>query len=576
MNKAFRIILPIVLVIVILGSLIWYFTEYDPGFTRDTIMSTARAFDNAGQHRIAAWLYDMAYLQSEGNDEIAIELAEHYKANGNYTKAEYTLSGAIADGGTLDLYIALCQTYVEQDKLLDAVNMLNNITNADIKAQIDALRPAAPTFTPDPGFYSKYISVEAKSEENTIYLNANGEYPSTEKDLYTEPVSIPSGETTIYAVSVNSNNLVSTLTIQGYTIGGVIEDVQFKDPTMEAFIRQTLGYNDSRTIKSNELWSIKSMIMPEGVETYEDLPLLTYLEELVIENSGKVDLTPLASVPRLTTLTIHKGQLSVDSLKAIGSCKTLTKLTLTNCGVSSVANFDGLTKLKYLDLNRNTLRNIETFQNFTELEELYMKENALMSLDALSGLKALKVLDVSQNALESLTPVFGLTELNTLIAPNNAITSIEGIQALVNLQKLDLSQNGLKDISVLSPCKALTDINISHNNITDISVLASLLDVTRFDASNNKIQSLPTFTKDHQLGAFLMAYNDLENINALSVLPNIYLVDIDYNARVKTLNPLKQARHLTKVNCFGTKVSEIPFPADSGVVVNMDMSLLIN
>ena len=140
MNKALRVILPILLVVVIVCSLVWYLMEYDPSFTRDTIMSTARAFDNAGQHRIAAWLYDMAYLQSEGNDEIAIELAEHYKSNGNYTKAEYTLSGAIADGGTLDLYIALCQTYVEQDKLLDAVNMLNNITNADIKAQIELVR----------------------------------------------------------------------------------------------------------------------------------------------------------------------------------------------------------------------------------------------------------------------------------------------------------------------------------------------------------------------------------------------------------------------------------------------------
>ena len=576
MKKAFRVILPILLVIIILCSLVWYLMEYDPGFTRDTIMSTARAFDDAGQHRIAAWLYDMAYLQSEGNDDIAIELAQHYKAHGNYTKAEYTLSGAIADGGTLDLYIALCQTYVEQDKLLDAVNMLNNITNADIKAQIDALRPAPPSFTPDPGFYSQYISVEAKSEENTIYLNANGEYPSTEKDLYTAPVSIPSGETTIYAVSVNKDNLVSNLTIQGYTIGGIIEDVSFKDPAMEAYIRQTLGYNDQRTIKSNELWSIKTLTMPEGVESYEDLPLLTYLEELIIENCGKIDLTPLASVPRLTTLTIHKGQLSVDSLKAIGSCKNLTDLTLTNCGISSVANFEGLTKLKYLDLARNTLRNIETFRNFTELEALYMQENALMSLETLSEIKTLKVLDVSQNALESLSPIFGLTELTTLKAPNNAITSIDGIQALINLQTLDLSQNGLKDISFLSTCKALTDLDVSNNNITDISVLASLLNVVRFDGSNNKVQSLPTFTKDHQLGALLMAYNDLENINALSVLANIYLVDIDYNARVKTLNPLKQARHLTKVNCFGTKVSEIPFPSDSGVVVNMDMSLLIN
>jgi len=576
MKKALRVILPVILIILILLSVVWYLMEYDPSFTRDTIMYTARTFDEGGHHKIAAWLYDVAYFQSKGSDEVAIELAQHYKSHGNYTKAEYTLSGAIADGGTLELYVALCQTYVEQDKLLDAINMLNNITNEDIKAQIEAMRPLPPTFTPEPAFYSQYINVEAISEGNTIYMNLNGQYPSTDTDLYSGPVAIPNGETTIYAVSVNEQNLVSNLTIQGYTIGGVIEKVSFKDPQLEAHVRSLLSISDARTINSNDLWPIKSLTMPGGVTTYEDLPMFTYLEELIIDECSGIDLTPISSLTKLTTLTIGKGNLSMDSLKAIGATKSLTNLTLTSCGISSASPFEGLTKLKYLNLTGNTLRNIEIFNNFTALEELHMRENALIDLSSLSTMKNLTVLDVSQNALQTIDPVFALTELKSLYASNNAITDVSGISALTKLQTLDLSQNGLKDLSALSTCKELTDLNISYNVITDISFLVGLPSVVRLDASNNKILKLPAFTSDHQLGSLLISYNDLENINALSVLPNIYLVDIDHNPRVRTLNPLKHADKLTKVNCFGTKVSEIPFSESSGIVVNMDLSLLIH
>ena len=574
MKKTLRVLLPILLVVLIVASMIWYLMVYDPAFTRDTIMATARNLDDAGQHKAAAWLYDLAYRQSQGNDDVAIELANHYKQSGNYTKAEYTLSGAIADGGTLELYVALCQTYVEQDKLLDAVNMLNNITNAEIKAQIDALRPAAPTFTPDPGFYSQYISVEATSEGNTVYMNLNGQYPSAEKDLYTKPVSIPNGETTIYAVAVNENNLVSNLTIQGYTIGGVIETVVFTDEVLDAYIRQMLSFSQTRAFSSDDLWEIKTLTMPDGVQSYDDLVYFPYLETLIIEDSKNIDLSAVANLPKLTTLTIQKGSLGLDSLKAIGSVKTLESLTLTNCALSTVSHFENLTKLKYLDLTGNTLRNIEVFQNYTELEELYMNSNALMDLTPLSGLKNLTILDVSQNALESIDPIFGLTELKSVVANNNAISVIDGIGALVNLQVLDLTQNGLKDISPLAGCKSLTELKIAYNIISDITVLGGLPSIVRLDASNNKIQKLPTFTAEHQLGSLVISYNDLENINALSVLPSIYLVDIDHNPRVTTLNPLKYASKLTKVNCFGTKVSENPFDENSGVVVNMDLSLL--
>ena len=153
MKKAFKIIVPILLSFVVLGSIAWYLLIYDSSFTQELLLSQARRLEANGKHGAAVWVYDLAYSQSGEDGNVAIELAEQYKSIGNYTKAEFTLSNAIADSGSTELYIALCKTYVEQDKLLDAVRMLDNITDPAIKAELDALRPAAPALEPEPGFF---------------------------------------------------------------------------------------------------------------------------------------------------------------------------------------------------------------------------------------------------------------------------------------------------------------------------------------------------------------------------------------------------------------------------------------
>ena len=168
MKKFMKKLIPFLLVVLIIASMVWYCFVYDRTFTRDILLSQARIFYTNGNPKIASWFYDAAYMHADRDEDVAIELANQYKSEGNYTKAEYTLSHAIADGGTADLYIALCKTYVEQDKLLDAVNMLANIQNASIKQELDAMRPAAPVSTPAPDFYTEYIDVSLDATDGTI------------------------------------------------------------------------------------------------------------------------------------------------------------------------------------------------------------------------------------------------------------------------------------------------------------------------------------------------------------------------------------------------------------------------
>jgi len=118
MKKFLKILLPIGLAVLVIASLIWYLFVYDRDFTRDTLLTIARYSESQGDHATATWFYNIAYAQSGNDDSVAIELAQQYKNSGNYTKAEYTLANAIKDGGGIELYIALCKTYVEQDNFL--------------------------------------------------------------------------------------------------------------------------------------------------------------------------------------------------------------------------------------------------------------------------------------------------------------------------------------------------------------------------------------------------------------------------------------------------------------------------
>ena len=233
MKKTIRIIVSSLMLLLILASIVWYLFVYDRAFTRDTLLQQARFHDMHGNARISAMMYDFAYVFSDQDEDVAIELANQYKADGNYTKAEYTLTAALRNNPSVNLYVALCRAYVEQDKLLDAVNLLNNITDPQLKNQLDAMRPSAPDVDYAPGFYSQYIDVALRSTGKYVFYTIDGDYPSTKDNLYTSGIALPAGETMIYAIGVAENGLVSSLSSLGYTVTGVIEEVAFADPAME-------------------------------------------------------------------------------------------------------------------------------------------------------------------------------------------------------------------------------------------------------------------------------------------------------------------------------------------------------
>lgn len=568
MKKTIRILIPILLVVAILACTIWYMFVYDRDFTRDMLLNFARYSESQGSHQAAQWFYEVAYSQSGNSDAVAIELANQYKSSGNYTKAEYTLSNAIADGGGIDLYIALCKTYVEQDKLLDAVTMLDSITNPDIKAQLDAMRPAPPAASPEPGFYSQYISVTLSGETGTIYASSVGEYPSISDEAYTQSIQLVDGENTIYSLAIADNGLVSRLSISGYTVGGVIELMTFSDAAVEAEIRKTLGVSDSTELYTNDLWTIKSFTMPANAKDYTDLKHMVFLENLTIENGVSGQLSHLSPLANLNELKITGTSVSQEELAVIGALPLLKKLTLQSCGLTSIAPLEKAVGLVWLDLNNNTVRNIDPLRAMSNLQELNLQHNALTDLSALASATALTKLDVSFNTLTSLAPLSSLTSLKWLDAGTNSITQLGELGKLTALSYLSLKSNQLTSADPIAGCSALTELDISSNSLTNIKSLSALTNMLYFDFSYNQVTELPAFPKDCSLVTINGSHNLLSSLDSLGGLKSLNNVHMDYNTEISSVKALASCPVLIEVNVYATKVTDVTSLTNQSIIVN--------
>ena len=570
MKKVTKFLVPLMLGLLILASIVWYLFIYDRDFTRDTLLSQARFQDMHGNTRMSAMFYNAAYAFSGGDESVAIELANQYKHDGNYTKAEYTLTKSISEDPTPELYVALSRAYVEQDKLLDAVNLLDNISDPAIKAAVDEMRPSAPKSDYKDGYYSQYMDIHLKSDGKYIFYSVDGTYPSTNGAYYDRKITLPAGETTLYAIAVGEDGLVSPVTVLGYTITGVIEEVTFTDSTMEAAIREAIGKSAGKAVYTDELWEITEFTVPEGVKDFSDLSLLSYVTDLTINGQNISSLAPLSSLTKLESLDLSGCSFPANDLSVIAGLPALTHLDLENCGISTIAELEGSTSLTHLNLSNNTVRNLEVLTAMKDLTELNLEHNAVTDLSALGSLEKLETLLVSYNALTSLSPLSGCIRLKHLEVNINQLSNLNGVEKLPLLTLLYADDNQLTNVSLLTANTDLTDLSIASNNITDITALSVLTKLENFNFSGNiQISALPQWPDGSALKTIDGSYNALTSIDSLKNLQSLTHVYMDYN-QITNIDALENCFCLVQINVFGNVIADVSALRDHDIIVNYD------
>jgi len=557
MKKFIKIIVPILLSAAIIASIGWYLFKYDKNFTTEQLVRMAHRFEADGNLPMAVRLYNMAYDHSDGDQEVALELAELFRGSGNYTKAEYTLSKAIADGGGLELYTALCRIFVEQDKLLDAVKMLDNVSDSAIRLQLESMRPEAPVISHEPGHYSDYISLSFRDAQGSVFASFDGGYPSISSGSFHGSHSLSAGETHVRAVVKGENGLVSPMVSFRYVVADVIEPVTLSDSAIDRTVREMLQLSEDHMIYSDELWAIVNLDIPADAESLADLSKMPFLEEITIFEGTVSDLEPLASLHHLTRLTIIDTPVSSSDLGYLAELPKLTELTLSGCGLSSIAPLAPATGLTRLDLSFNTIGNLLPLADMAKLESVDISHNAVSSLSVFSQLPALSELQASYNSITAIEELNGCDQLTTLNLTGNQLTTLNGIEALTGLRAFYAAFNQLTDISGLEACTLVGDLDISNNQITDITSLSSLSQLLNFNFSFNQITSLPAFSTDCPLVSIKGSSNQLGSLEPLRGLENLNFVYMDQNASLTSVAPLVDCYRLVEVHVYGTGITDV-------------------
>lgn len=568
MRRALKIIIVLLVLAAIIGGLYVYFFLFSPETTSSILLYWGKRAMNGGHYNSAVQLYEWAYDLNPGDSELSLLLAESYSGAGNYTKAEYVLLSTIKETpDDTDLYVALSNVFVAQDKLLDAQQMLDQVTIPSVADELRAMRPEAPVFSKEGGYYSSYIELEVTAPAGSVYVSLDEQYPSTASGVFSG-ATLPGGTTTVSAITVGDNGLVSSLVQAEYTISGVIEEVSFADRALDAYIRELLYKSAGQKIMTNELWDITELTVPENVTTLEDLQYFIGLTSLTISTlPSSADLSFLSLMPELSSLTLSGCALTSEHLTAIGQSTGLTALYLSDCGLSTLKPLSSLTRLTVLDLSDNFISDVSPLQNCTALEKLNLYSNAVEDLAPLSHMSKLKVLNLSSNMLSSADALSACTALEELDLSGNSLSSIGCISSMPELRILSAAKNQLTEINAVAACTKLERLDVSDNVLVSIDGLEDILTLTYLNLNYNDVKTLPDFSESCSLQQFYAAHNFLEDITGLSNLPQLNYVDVDYN-NVSSIDCLLTCPAIVQINAFGTNVTDISAFDDTSVIVN--------
>lgn len=148
--------------------------------------------------------------------------------------------------------------------------------------------------------------------------------------------------------------------------------------------------------------------------------------------------------------------------------------------------------LRYVNLSKNEIENIECVGNIPYLLSLNASNNLINSMEMFCNhdrLTFLQFLNLSNTKITKL-PAIALPRLRKLYLNECEITSCEGFQEHSNIEILELRRNKLKNCKGLHKMVSLTYLDLSENEITNFQDLNTLTSLETLILKSNKLTKL--------------------------------------------------------------------------------------
>jgi len=198
-------------------------------------------------------------------------------------------------------------------------------------------------------------------------------------------------------------------------------------------------------------------IVPEAIEEPE--PVIVEFEDKNLEEAirnllGKSVSEAVYEEDVLVINQLDLGKLNISSVKGLEYFKNLWSLELDSNNITDISPLQGLENLVVLDISGNKITDISPIVNLKNLEDLDASNNKISKLpDDLSGLVNLYHLNLANNEITDISPLGTLkSDIESLFLQNNNIADISALSHLYTLKVLYLGGNkALTDYSPVIP-----------------------------------------------------------------------------------------------------------------------------
>ena len=296
--------------------------------------------------------------------------------------------------------------------------------------------------------------------------------------------------------------------------------------------------------------------------------------------AASVLVSPLAAEAAVPVDFTGSGGLKACINKALGKpvtdpvtktqLVTLQELSCTDANIGTLAPLEWATNLHAVDLAGNAITNLDPLADHSELISLYVKNNPLIDVSALSTMKNLIILSLGTTQLDSsldVSAIGGLTKLTSLGLYGRAITDIAVMSNLTNLDHIELGETSLSDLTALSSLSEVTSLAVYDSYVTDVSPLASLHNLTQLNLENNQITDVSPLSSLSALVVLLITGNQVTTLPPLGSMTALKYLHFDDN-QVADLSPVAARPELIHIYAGHNRISDLtPLAGSTGLQI---------
>ena len=171
---------------------------------------------------------------------------------------------------------------------------------------------------------------------------------------------------------------------------------------------------------------VRKMIdKPEGKIYKSDVKDIT-----VLEATGKniKELLGIENLVNLKRINLEKN--SISNIEPLRQLNSLEEVCLDNNDIKDINAFENIISIESLSLSANRIQDISHLKNLKNLDKLNLDKNEIVDISPLSGMKYINYINLSSNKINNIDKLNNLENLNSLYLANNSITNFSGIKGI--------------------------------------------------------------------------------------------------------------------------------------------------